>query len=189
MVEYFGKHSCEQAIRNKPTRFGYKVWCQNTSLGYLITFDLYQGKTYKGNEEMETRFGKCASTVLLLLDQYSNYKKHLSYHIFMDNLFTSTPLLFELMNSNKNGTGTMRDNRIDKKAPFLSKVSVNQKAERLCTNHQCLGRISIKDKKWWWSIFTWIEDVSIQNAWFLSRQVGGNISQLNFKKEKLPCLM
>ena len=76
---------------------------------------------------METRFGKCASTVLHLLDQYSNDKKHLLYHIFMDNLFTSTPLLFELMNSNKNGTGTMRDNRIDKKAPLLSKVSVNKK--------------------------------------------------------------
>ena len=75
MVEYFGKHLCKQAIRNKPIRFGYKVWCQNTPLGYLTTFDLYQGKTYKGNEEMETRFGKCVSTVLHLLDQYSNDKK------------------------------------------------------------------------------------------------------------------
>ena len=82
MVEYFGKHSCKQAIRNKSIRFGYKVWCQNTPLGYLITFDLYQDKTYKGNEEMETRFGKCASTVLHLLDQYSNDKKHLPYHIW-----------------------------------------------------------------------------------------------------------
>ena len=45
----------------------------------------------------------------------------------MDNLFTLIPLLFELMNSNKNGTGTMRDNKIDKKAPLLSKVSVNKK--------------------------------------------------------------
>ena len=105
------------------------MWCQNTPLGYLITFDLYQGKTYKGNEEMETKFGKCASTVLHLLDQYINDKKHLLYHIFMDNLFMSIPLLFELMNNNKNGTETMRDNRIDKKAPLLSKVSVN----KICT--------------------------------------------------------
>ena len=49
MVEYFGKHSCKQAIRNKPIRFGYKLWCQNTSSGHLIPFDPYQGKTYKGN--------------------------------------------------------------------------------------------------------------------------------------------
>ena len=51
---------------------------------------------------METRFGKCTSIVLRLLDQYSNDKKHLPYHNFMDNLFTSIPLFFELMNSNKN---------------------------------------------------------------------------------------
>ncbi|KAF2357186.1 PiggyBac transposable element-derived protein, partial [Trinorchestia longiramus] len=30
MVEYFGKHGCKQAIRNKPIRFECKVWCQNT---------------------------------------------------------------------------------------------------------------------------------------------------------------
>ena len=36
IVEYFGKHLCKQAIKNKPIRFGYKVWCQNTPLGYLI---------------------------------------------------------------------------------------------------------------------------------------------------------
>ena len=64
MVEYFGKHSCKQAIRNKPIRFGYKLVCQNLALGYLITLTYIKGKTYKGNEEMETRFGKCASTVL-----------------------------------------------------------------------------------------------------------------------------
>ena len=40
MVEYFEKHSCKQAIRNKPIRFGYKVWCQNTTSGYLIAFGL-----------------------------------------------------------------------------------------------------------------------------------------------------
>ena len=45
----------------------------------------------------------------------------------MDNLFTSIPLLFELMNSNKNRTGTTRDHRIDKKAQLLSKVSDNKK--------------------------------------------------------------
>ena len=33
MIEYFGKHSCKQAIRNKPIRFGYEAWCQNTPSG------------------------------------------------------------------------------------------------------------------------------------------------------------
>ena len=92
---------------------------------------------------METRFGKCASIVLHLLDQYSNDKKHLLYHTFMDNLFTSIPLLCELMNSNKNGAGTMRDNRIDKKAPLLSKISVNKKPR----GYAQIINASVDDKK------------------------------------------
>lgn len=58
LVEYFGKNGYKQA-RNKPKLFGYKVWCQN----YLIAFDPYQG-----NEMMESKFGKCAFTVLHLLN-------------------------------------------------------------------------------------------------------------------------
>ena len=47
MIQYFGRHSCKQAIRNKPIRFGYKVWSQNTPNEHLIPFDVCQGKTYQ----------------------------------------------------------------------------------------------------------------------------------------------
>ncbi|XP_045105644.1 piggyBac transposable element-derived protein 3-like [Portunus trituberculatus] len=67
MVKYFGKHGCKQSIRNKPIRFGYKIWCQNTTSGYLLAFDPYQGKTYKGDENMESDLGKAASTVMHLI--------------------------------------------------------------------------------------------------------------------------
>jgi len=36
MLAYFGHHSAKQFIRGKPIRFGYKVWCLTTPLGYLI---------------------------------------------------------------------------------------------------------------------------------------------------------
>ena len=29
LIQYFGEHGCKQSIRNKPIRFGYKVWCLN----------------------------------------------------------------------------------------------------------------------------------------------------------------
>jgi hypothetical protein len=64
MIEYFEKNSYKQAIKIKPIRFRYKVfiyitrcntqiskyifyegWSQNTPQGYVIAFDLYQGKT------------------------------------------------------------------------------------------------------------------------------------------------
>ena len=43
-------------------------------------------------------------------------------------------------------------------------------------------RVSIRGKKWWWSIFTWFLDASLQNAWLL-RQLRDEISQKNFKRQ------
>ena len=71
MVQYFDKHGCKQSIPNKPIRFGYKVWCQNTVSGYLITFEPYQGKSHR-DEEMQEKFGKPATTILELIGKYSN---------------------------------------------------------------------------------------------------------------------
>lgn len=43
-------------------------------------------------------------------------------------------------------------------------------------------RISFRGKKWWWCIFTWLVDVSIENAWILNQKVGGSLVQLEFRK-------
>ena len=253
MVKYFGKHSCKQSIRNKPIRFGYKMWCQNTPTGYLLAFDPYQGKTYKGDENMEKEFGKAASTVLYLIEEYSVDKKNLPYHFFFDNFFTSVPLLTELTNRGYNGTGTIRSNRLDKTCPVLS-VEVMSKKERgyhssisgilgerevtvtrwndnavVTVASTLLGenpkgkvkrwskkdskhamidiphafkvyntnmggtdrmdqnindyRIEIRGKKWWWSLFTWMLDAAIQNAWQIARLRGKPIEQIAFRRE------
>jgi hypothetical protein len=44
MIKYFGKSGLKQSIRNKPIRFGFKAWCLCTVSGYIVVFDLYQGK-------------------------------------------------------------------------------------------------------------------------------------------------
>ena len=129
MVEYFGKHDCKQSIRNKPIRFGYKVWCQNTTAGYLIAFDPYQGKTYNCNSELEEKIGKTPSTVLHLIQNFYQNKSNLPYHLYFDNLFTTLPLLQEIHHLGYNATGTMRSNRIDNKCP-LSSVQTMAKMER-----------------------------------------------------------
>ena len=69
MVPYFGKYggSIKQSIRNKPIRFGYKVWCFNLSDGYLIAFDVYQGK-HGQKPAYKDKFGVGGGTVLSLLD-------------------------------------------------------------------------------------------------------------------------
>ena len=45
MCEYDGRHGHTQFLRGKPIRFGFKIWCGITPLGYLIWFDPYQGKS------------------------------------------------------------------------------------------------------------------------------------------------
>ncbi|QQP53911.1 Uncharacterized protein FKW44_006554 [Caligus rogercresseyi] len=96
MIQYFGKHGCKQAIRNKPIPFGYKVWSQCSKSGYLVACDLYQGKSIGGVEEEEKKFGKCSATVLNLLNKYDEQRRNLPYTLYFDNLFTSVPLLVEL---------------------------------------------------------------------------------------------
>lgn len=43
-------------------------------------------------------------------------------------------------------------------------------------------RIAARGKKWWWSIFTWLIDVSINNAWLLHRKSGSGMTQIDFRR-------
>ncbi|KAF0724401.1 piggyBac transposable element-derived protein 3-like [Aphis craccivora] len=96
VVKYFGRHSCKQFIRGKPIRFGYKVWCLNTKDGYLVNFELYQGKSPKANTVYEQLFGKAASPLLVLIDEIREEKRQLTI-------------------------GTIRENRTQKNCPLQNK--------------------------------------------------------------------
>nr|CAH7762980.1 unnamed protein product [Callosobruchus chinensis] len=48
-------------------------------------------------------------------------------------------------------------------------------------------RIGVRGKKWWWPIFTWLVDVSIQNAWILQKSDGRNMSLLEFRRQIAQC--
>lgn len=43
-------------------------------------------------------------------------------------------------------------------------------------------RIGFRGKKWWWSIFTYLIDVTICNAWVLPKCAGNSMNQLNFRR-------
>ena len=253
MIQYFGKHGCKQSIRNKPIRFGYKAWCQNTVTGYLAAFELYQGKTHMGVEEMQEKFGKPAATVLELIGEYSNEKKEMPYCFYFDNYFTTVPLLLELKERGYNGTGTIRSNYLGRDCPIMStkemekkergyfmsvsasvektpvvlsrwkdnaivtiasslfgsepvgtvsrwsrvekkkiKVSIPHAVEmynkgmggtdRMDQNINKY-RVSIRSKKWWWPLFSWMLDASVHNAWQLAKGQGSALTQLQFRRE------
>ena len=87
MVKYFGRYICKQSIRNKPIKFAYKVCSQNINLGYLIALESFQGKTHKADDSLETKFGKCPTTVLQLIETYRVDKIVYPYCFFTDNIF------------------------------------------------------------------------------------------------------
>ena len=124
MVPYYGRHSCKQFIRGKPIRFGYKVWCLNTSTGYLVNFEVYQGKNPNANLEYEESFGKCAAPLIQMIDEFPRHIQELPFNFYFDNLFTGIKLLKELKKRDYGATGTMRENRIPKDCPVMPKKTL-----------------------------------------------------------------
>ncbi|XP_064083929.1 piggyBac transposable element-derived protein 3-like [Macrobrachium nipponense] len=47
MIPYHGHHSTKQYLKNKPLRFGYKMWMLCSADGYPYNFELYCGKESK----------------------------------------------------------------------------------------------------------------------------------------------
>jgi hypothetical protein len=121
MIKYFGKNGLKQSIRNKPIRFGFKVWVLATVSGYVVSFEPYQGKGISVNAEENVRIvGAAAASVLDLLDKLPREKLDLPFHIFGDNFFSSHKLLEVLGEKNIQYTGTIRQDRVKGKPPLTS---------------------------------------------------------------------
>lgn len=52
-------------FKGKPIRSGYKVYCLTTDFGYLLSFDIYQGKFPNSNTIYEDEFGKAATPLMI----------------------------------------------------------------------------------------------------------------------------
>lgn len=121
LVKYFGRHGCKQFIRGKPIRFGYKMWCVNTKDGYLMNFDMYQGKDPNENENYSFTFGKAVSPLIHMLEDLPDSKKQLPYLLYMDNLFTGLNVFSYLKYLGYFAIGTLRENRIPKNCTIMNK--------------------------------------------------------------------
>ncbi|XP_054724350.1 piggyBac transposable element-derived protein 3-like [Uloborus diversus] len=107
MVPYFGHHGCKQYIKGKPIRYGYKVWCLNTKLDYLIQFEPYRGA---GTVSNTSGIGMGGAVVMDLISELPENKQ---YDLYFDNLFTSPALIDKLTEKRMGATGTVRKNRIE----------------------------------------------------------------------------
>lgn len=90
-------------LPNKPKIWGFKVWIRASAGGYISCFELYQGKVTSGRSS----FGPIGDTVIRLSHDIHGQ----NYKLYMDNLFTSLPLIRYLQDEQILVLGTLRINR------------------------------------------------------------------------------
>ena len=120
MIAYYGKHSSKQFIHGKPIRYGYKVWTMATSKGAGVRFEPYCAKD---TQLKDTGLGLGPNVVLGLVEK-AGIKP--GSEVYMDNLFTTFPLLEKLSERRIGVTGTIHQNRLNK-IPIKSKKDMEKK--------------------------------------------------------------
>jgi len=105
MVKSKARFSFKQYIKNKPVKFGVKMFalCDSTT-SYMSNFKIYTGRSVEGQADV----GLAHKTVIDLMAPYSKQ----GYHLYTDNFYTSPGLYTDL--SDNHGTracGTCQANR------------------------------------------------------------------------------
>ncbi|KAI5629009.1 piggyBac transposable element-derived protein 3-like, partial [Silurus asotus] len=110
MIPFKGKIGMKQYIKNKPHKWGIKVFTRAGVTGLVYDFEVYTGK---GTVTNERGLGVACEVVLRLV---SEVPKGLNNKCFFDNWFTSPELIVEL-----------------KKMGILTVATINRNRLRVCT--------------------------------------------------------
>lgn len=104
MVPHKGKLAFKQYIKNKPTKWGIKLWVlSEATTGYVYRFQVYLGKEHGQQPEKHL-----ARRVVRDLTVTETGKNH---HLYMDNFYTDPHFFLELFDKKILACGTVRQNR------------------------------------------------------------------------------
>ena len=107
MVKSRHRSGIRQFIKDKPTKWGIKLWVlADSSNGYTVDFNVYIGKAAGQNVSAN---GLGYDVVMKLLRPFVNQ----GYHLFVDNFYTSLTLFKALFNQGILATGTIMETRRD----------------------------------------------------------------------------
>ena len=105
MVKSRRRLGFRQFIKDKPTKWGIKLWVlADSSNGYTVDFNIYIGRA-AGQEVGANGLGY--DVVLRLMTPYYNK----GYHLFVDNFYSTLILFRDLFDNGVLATGTILDSR------------------------------------------------------------------------------
>ena len=142
IILYYGKHDTKQFIRRKPIRFEFKLWCITSSKRYPLHAEPYCGVD---TDLPDTDLSQGANVVLGLIEKC---EVKAGSTVTFDNLFTSIPLLDELIELEVDAFGTLWQKRFNG-ASVANKTTQAKKPRGSCdfaTNGNNLG-VPWLDKK------------------------------------------
>lgn len=138
MVSYTGRHTTKQYMRNKPIKWGYKLWVLADSTGYPYHVSPYQGA--RGHFSPETKpLGY--RVVMEMVDVVQKVSDPSSHEIYMDNFFTSYDLLRDLKKRNMRATGVIQNNRLRKVLRSESEIKIRGEYETVCDGNVRIIRL------------------------------------------------
>lgn len=148
MIEYYGRHSMKQYLKDKPIPFGFKVWVLCTISGYTVNFEIYQGANPRSKTLYEELYGKCIAPLFNMIDDFDDQVRELPFSFYFDNLFTGIPALLQLKSLGYNATGTLRENRLPKSCPLKQKKKETAKLGRGFMTSKSVKGSDIHVTKW-----------------------------------------
>ena len=110
-----------QYMRNKPVKWGFKLWVLADTSGYTIDFNVYTGK------EESTDHGLTFKVVVDLIEPFWFQ----GYEVYTDNYYLSPSLFKELLDVGIRATGTLWTNRTGVPSSVVAlKQALEKKTER-----------------------------------------------------------
>ena len=105
MIPFKGRSSLKQYMKNKPHKWGYKVFTRAGISGIVYDFEVYTGK----NMNLEGALGLSGNIVLRMVE---NLQPNCHFKVYFDNFFASPDLVDELSKKQIWSVGTIRSNRM-----------------------------------------------------------------------------
>jgi len=109
MIEFKGRHHAKQYVKNKPTKWGFKLWkCAESGTGYALQVEVYEGKARTpARIEQRSQFGLGFDVVNELTRKWQG-KNHV---VVFDRFFSSVTLLEHLLQKKTYAISTVMMNR------------------------------------------------------------------------------